>query len=73
MIRKIYFGLGNIHVLRNHKGGRGGQKTPNLDYVIHGCSPEQNDFKNEKFAIINNFGRIWNLNILNFQRNSNLE
>ena len=23
----------------NHKGGRGGgQKTPNLGYVIHGCS-----------------------------------
>ena len=29
---------GNIHVLSNHKGG-GGQKTPNLDYVIHGWSP----------------------------------
>ena len=29
----------------NHKGGRGGQKTPNLDYVMHGCSlelPESN-------------------------------
>ena len=23
---------------RNHKRGRGGQKTPNLDYVIHRCS-----------------------------------
>ena len=23
---------------RNHKRGRGGQKTPNLDYVIYGCS-----------------------------------
>ena len=26
----------------NHKGGRGGgQKTPNLDYIIHGWFPTQ--------------------------------
>ena len=30
--------LGTIHVLRNHKKGGEGQKTPNHDYVLNGWS-----------------------------------
>ena len=47
-VRKCQF-LITFSTESNHKGERGGQKTPNLDYVIHGCSPSKKWLLDQSF------------------------